>query len=289
MTTDVEKSFKAKLRNIAKEANRNPADLWQSLVLERFLVRLSLSPYRHCFILKGGVLLSKYIPLGRETQDLDFLGRAIQNSKDHLEKTFSDIASIRLNDGFLFKDLRVAELVHPHMAYVGIEISMIAHFGRTRFPVAIDIGFGDTVEPVDKPIALTHSATGPLFEENIALFCYPPEFIFAEKLETLIYRAGTNSRMKDFHDLHTMLKSTALSYTALRIVIPAVFEHRQTLLSLPVKFSDRDVSLLQSHWISYRARLSYHEAQRLPLHISDLLRILNEKLAEPTLKLPFRP
>lgn len=241
MTTDVEKSFKAKLRNIAKETNRNPADLWQSLVLERFLVRLGVSPYRHCFILKGGVLLSKYIPLGRETQDLDFLGKAIPNNQAHVKKTFSDIASISLNDGFLFKDLNVTELMHPHMAYAGLEISMIAHFGRTRFPIAIDIGFGDTVEPVDRPIALTHSAKGPLFEETIALFCYPPEFIFAEKLETLIYRGGTNSRMKDFHDLHTMLRSTVLSYDALRTVIPAVLAHRKTLLSLPIRFSDRDI------------------------------------------------
>lgn len=56
MTTDIEKSFKAKLRNIAKETNRNPANLWQSVVLERFLVRLGQSAYRNQFVLKGGVL-----------------------------------------------------------------------------------------------------------------------------------------------------------------------------------------------------------------------------------------
>ena len=80
MTTDAEKSFKARLRNIAKETDRNPADLWQSLVLERFLVRLAASPYRSHFVLKGGVLLAKYMPLGRETRDLDFL--AIRTSRD---------------------------------------------------------------------------------------------------------------------------------------------------------------------------------------------------------------
>jgi hypothetical protein len=29
------------------------------------------------------------------------------------------------------------------------------------------------------------------------------EFIFAQKLETIIYRGASNSRMKDFHDLHS--------------------------------------------------------------------------------------
>lgn len=127
MTSDLEKSFKAKLRNIAREADRNPADLWQSIVLERFLVRLGQSPHRPHYVLKGGVLLAKYIPIGRETQDLDFLGIATSNDKEHLKKTFSEIASINLNDGFLFKDIDVAELVHPHMAYAGVEVSMTAH------------------------------------------------------------------------------------------------------------------------------------------------------------------
>ena len=45
MTSDAEKSFKAKLGAIAKEKNRDPADLWQGLTLERFLARLEKSEY----------------------------------------------------------------------------------------------------------------------------------------------------------------------------------------------------------------------------------------------------
>ena len=56
MTSDLEKSFKAKLRAIAKEKNRDPADLWQNLTLERFLVRLAKSNFREHF--GGGQALS---------------------------------------------------------------------------------------------------------------------------------------------------------------------------------------------------------------------------------------
>lgn len=63
MTTDLEKSFKARLRNIAHEASRNAADLWQAVVLERFLVRLGQSPFRHHFVLKG-MLLERFLSLG---------------------------------------------------------------------------------------------------------------------------------------------------------------------------------------------------------------------------------
>jgi predicted nucleotidyltransferase component of viral defense system len=72
MTSHLEQALKSKLRQIAKDTHQNPLAIWQNLFLERFLVRLVRSPYQHHFVLKGGLLLSKYVQLGRETQDLDF-------------------------------------------------------------------------------------------------------------------------------------------------------------------------------------------------------------------------
>ncbi len=47
MTSNFEKSFKAKLRAMAKQSRRDPADLWQTLMLERFLARLEQSQYSY--------------------------------------------------------------------------------------------------------------------------------------------------------------------------------------------------------------------------------------------------
>jgi predicted nucleotidyltransferase component of viral defense system len=226
MTTDLEKSFKAKLRAIAKEKNRDPADLWQTLTLERFLVRLARSKYRNQFVLKGGILLSKYLEIGRETTDLDFLAKKISNQVSSLQVVFEEIASIDLNDGFIFKEVQASELVHPHMGYPGVEISMMAYFGRTRFKVAIDISFGDIVEPIEYKIRLINYSKGNLFEESIELACYPKEFIFAEKLETIIHRGSFNSRMKDFHDIFSMISSSEPpSFKDLKNIIRIVFDH----------------------------------------------------------------
>lgn len=186
MTADLEKSFKAKLRAIAKEKNRDPADLWQTLTLERFLVRLARSKYRDQFVLKGGILLSKYLEIGRETTDLDFLAKKISNQVSSLQVAFEEIAEIDLHDGFIFKEVKVGELTHPHMGYPGVGISMMAYFGRTRLKVAIDIGFGDIVESIMYKIRLTNYSKGDLFEDSVELACYPKEFIFAEKLETIL-------------------------------------------------------------------------------------------------------
>jgi hypothetical protein len=205
MTNPLEQILKSKLRQIAKDANQDPLAIWQSLFLERFLVRLSRSPYQRHFVLKGGLLLSKYVQLGRETQDIDFFAKNLKNEINELETIFKTIAQLDTGDGFEFKDIVVKPLSHPHMSYLGAHVSMMGFFGKIRSKVTIDLGFGDKVKEIKQALPLLRTSKGPLFEESILMNCYPKEFIFAEKLETIIYRGGANSRMKDFHDLYTMI------------------------------------------------------------------------------------
>lgn len=283
MTSDLEKSFKAKLRAIAKEKNRNPADLWQNLTLERFLVRLAQSQYRENFVLKGGILLSKYIEIGRETSDLDFLARRLSNGVSALNNIFEEIANINLKDGFAFKEIKVSELTHPHMGYPGAEVSMIAYFGKTRFKVAIDIGFGDIVESIEYSIPLTTSSKDALFERSIKLPCYPKEFIFAEKLETIVYRGSFNSRMKDFHDLYSMISSSRLpSFHNLESIIRLVFEHRETILALPINYEKDEMMRIQNFWSEYLKHLRAENLANLPIEVSQVLVKINDWLRSNT-------
>lgn len=279
MTSDLEKSFKAKLRAIAKEKNRDPADLWQSLTLERFLVRLANSKHRKHFVLKGGILLSKYIEIGRETTDLDFLAQKLSNEVAGLKDIFEEITKIELKDGFVFQEIKVSELTHPHMGYPGAEVSMMAYFGKTRFKVAIDIGFGDIVDAVEYSIPLTTYSKGVLFESNVKLSCYPKEFIFAEKLETIIYRGSFNSRMKDFHDLYSLISSSEFSsFHNLEGVIRLVFEHRETPLTLPITYSEDEMKQLQTFWNEYLKNLRAENAENLPITLAKVIATINDWL-----------
>lgn len=277
MTSDLEKSFKAKLRAIAKEKNRDPADLWQTLTLERFLVRLAKSEYREHFVLKGGILLSKYIEIGRETTDLDFLARKISNEVNGLKTVFEKIASIDLQDGFLFKEIKASELTHPHMGYPGVEVGMMAYFGKTRFKVAIDIGFGDIVDPIEYSIPLTTSSKGGLFEGNVTLPCYPKGFIFAEKLETVIHRGSFNSRMKDFHDLYSMISFNPF-LDNIEGIIRLVFEHRETKLTLPITYEEDEMNRLQNFWNEYLRNLRAENLAPLPGKIAHVIATVNNWL-----------
>lgn len=283
MNLDAENSFKSKLRAIAKEQNRDPADLWQSLTLERFLVRLAQSASSKHFVLKGGILLSKYIEIGRETTNLDFLAQKISNEASKLKSVFESIAAIDLKDGFAFREVKVDELSHLHMGYPGVSVAMMAYFGKTRFKVAIDIGFGDIVEPINYAVPLTSSPKGDLFERSVSLCCYPKEFIFAEKLETIIYRGSFNSRMKDFHDLYSMITLRDFSsFHNLKTIIHLVFKHRKTRLSLPIFFTENELPRMQNFWNSYIRSLLPAQLSFLPHNLTEIISKINDWLHSHT-------
>ena len=122
MSNSLKQSMKQRLQTVAKERDLTFSEVWHNLILERFLARLCQSNYKSNFILKGGSLLARYIPLGRETKDLDFLVDKLQNTEEFLSKAFDHICSIRLEDGFKFEKVKISKLTHPHMDYTGIEV-----------------------------------------------------------------------------------------------------------------------------------------------------------------------
>jgi predicted nucleotidyltransferase component of viral defense system len=282
MNSSIERSFKAKIQKIAEANSETPATIWQNLMLERFLVRLSRSDYRDHFILKGGLLLSKYLPIGRQTQDLDFCAKNLKNEEKLLKDIFKTIAFVQIDDGFDFRDVKIRPLEHPHMSYLGAQISMVGFWGKTRFKVEIDLGFGDCVKDIIQEIPLIKNLTEPLFEKSIQLRCYPREFIFAEKLETIIYRGKRNSRMKDFHDLYTMISEESWDLHDIEQVITMVFSHRKTSVNLPLLFQPDEIKILEDHWTPYHRGLNLKIKQALPTTLEELISSLNNWLSSKT-------
>jgi len=245
---------------------------------------LSQSPYRDRFVLKGGMLLAKYLPIGRETKDLDFFIQHLSNAQQSLEKVLQAICRVSIDDSFTFELTKIEVLEHVHMAYTGAEISLLAQFGATQTIIRMDLGFGDVVEPIDYPIDLMATAKGPLFEQKVSLRCYPKEFIFAEKLETIVFRGGENTRMKDFHDLYTLISLGKLGELYTQKAIELVFNHRKTSLQrLPVKFDSLALEQLQKGWEVYCRRLkTTKNSLVLPGAVSEVVEVVNEWLGQKT-------
>ncbi|MGK5595452.1 MAG: hypothetical protein ACSNEK_08870 [Parachlamydiaceae bacterium] len=97
-----------------------------------------------------------------ETTDLDFLARKIGNDVNGTKIVFEKIANIDLQNGFLFNEIKASELTHPHMGYPGVAVGIMAHFGKTRFKVTIDIGFVDIVNSIVSA-AMNHLMPPSLF------------------------------------------------------------------------------------------------------------------------------
>lgn len=282
MKSAIEQSIKEKIKALAKERETTFAELWRNLILERFLTRLARSPYREKFVLKGGTLLARYIHIGRETQDLDFFIQKLSNTEESLGIVLQAICDIDVNDRFAFEVAKIKILDHSQLAYTGAEITLQVLFGATKTVMRMDLGFGDRVEPMEYPMDLTTTSKGPLFERTISLHCYPKEFIFAEKLETVVFRGEGNTRMKDFHDLYSLVRLDALDGALAKKAVQLVFHHRKTpLKKLPVTFGKDAFKTLEKNWISYRRKIKTKKgALKLPESIEDVVAILNQWLEE---------
>lgn len=212
-------------------------------------------PYANRFILKGGLLLASYVDLRRHTRDLDFLLKGSRNRTEDLSEMLTQIIGSPRDDGFRFDELDVRPLLHPHMRYPGSRATARCSFGKGRFKLVIDLGFGDIIEPLQRDYPLVSGREGALFESHVEIRCYPKEFIAAEKLEAICFHGAANSRMKDFHDLYVLSRQSDGFNSRLGEVIRSVFEHRGSVLDLPITFCDATFEKMQTQWDSHIRRL----------------------------------
>ncbi len=278
----IEQSTKEKVKAIAKKQNRTFNDVWQEVVLERWLARLATSPYRKNFIFKGAMCLLRYIDLQRETRDLDFLIKDLTASIDDVRKYLTEVSTITLNDGFTFENLDVGPLPHAHMKYPGYQVSVIGKLGNTRNKIFIDIGVGDSVMPTEITMKLLGTDKTSLFEKEIHLWAYPVESIFAEKLETAVALADQNSRMKDYHDLLLLARSDLVDKKSLKKAIQDTFTNRGTniqKLSIPKD----QISTIQNYWSIYLRALDAKVHKKLDVNIQMVMNEINNYLSDKNL------
>ena len=189
------------------------------------------------------------------------------------------ILSRPYDDGFSFVDIAVHEMSHPHMNYPGFEVTTIACLGQTRTTIRMDLGIGDIVVAERKAISLLALDERPLFESEISLQVYPPSYIFAEKLEAIVYRGGINSRMKDFYDLIALFKFPGLDLKASKNVIRSVFEHRQTSLPTRLSYDLQAMETLSRSWKRFHNTLENEFQQKAPADFLDVIARIDQMLA----------
>ena len=247
-----EQALKDRLKHIAKEQNRSFQEVWKLFLLERFLVRISKSNYNNRLIFKGGLLLSYYMVIARETTDIDLLVRSLEAGISQIENILVEICNVQIDDNVKMLFESIEELDHNHMNYPGYRVKINAQFGKMKDRIQIDIGVGDVVEPVQIDWPLFHYKKQPIFEEYISLQVYPVETIFSEKLETIVARGAANSRMKDFHDVLLLCrKSIVIDTGKFKDSINKTFSTRGTIVEVPILFLEDEYARLQILWSAH--------------------------------------
>lgn len=225
--------------------------------LERLLHRLSLSPHRERFVLKGAMLLVTWFDEPhRATRDVDLLGFG-DVTEDALRNTFREIMSIEVDDGVIFdlKNLRI-DAIREELEYGGSRLRTTAALAGARIPITVDIGFGDAIAPGAQDVHLPVLLDMP----SPHLRAYPPETVIAEKVHAMVALGRANSRMKDYYDVWMLTSTVALDEQRLRQAIEATFKRRATTVpgSVPDGLSDAFSAdpAKQRQWLAFARNLS---------------------------------
>lgn len=255
-------SIRAKLLNISKEENVLYQVLLTRYFQERILYRLSVSPYRERFVLKGGALLYAYEHLkARPTLDIDFLGQQISRDMDNIKNVFTKLCDIECpEDGVTFDktSIRVEEITLKK-EYNGVRVHIKVGLDTASQVVSMDIGFGDIITPA--PVDLSY----PILLETLPevnILAYSLETVVAEKYHAMIDHATENSRMKDFFDVFRILKSGKIDLNTLQEAITATFENRGTVISTEYSFFEESFATDDKRnimWNSYLKKIKFKE------------------------------
>jgi len=214
------------IKNMTKETGINPQILITKYMIERLLERISISKYKDRFVLKGGMLISSLIGYElRSTMDVDTTIKSIPISEENLHNIFNEITKIDIDDNVSFK-IKSIRYIREESEYGGMRVSIDGIIDRTIIPFKVDVTTGDAITP--KEIEYDYELM--LEDKKINLYSYNIETILAEKIETLISRGITNTRIRDFYDIHIIYKTQdkKINYETLNKAIDATFKNRKT-------------------------------------------------------------
>ena len=251
--------LKDRIRNLARSKSADAQVLMRNYMMERFLERISVSEYRDKFILKGGMLVAAMIGLeSRATMDIDGTIKGINVNVEDVEKMIAAIVSVPMEDGVEFQVKRISEIM-DEAEYPGIRVSMETRFDGVRTPLKIDISTGDAITPRE----VRYRFKLMLEERSIDIWAYNLETVLAEKLETVVSRSITNTRMRDFYDLHMLsqLYGQTIVPADLSAALTATARKRNTekYLADAVAALDEveaDMNMVKL-WAAYQKKFSY--------------------------------
>lgn len=266
-------SFKAKIKNIAKEKGIPPQQVQQHYLIEEVLNLISKSLYRNSFIVKGGYLIGQMIGLDkRTTMDLDVTLKGTSLNRDNLINIFEEIVS-NTTSVFSFTVDKL-EPIRQDDIYGGFSIKLNATFDTLNEVIFIDVTTGDKITPRE----ISYSMPSLFTNHTIDVWTYNLETVLAEKLETIVSRGVASTRPRDRYDLFTLfkLRKNQIDFTILKRAVENTSEKRNSKELIQnwknqvrgIETSDYQKNL----WIRYQRQFKYAK----DISFEESVQIINE-------------
>ena len=266
-------SFKAKIKNIAKEKGIPPQQAQQHYLIEEVLNLISKSSYRNSFIVKGGYLIGQMIGLDkRTTMNLDVTLKGTSLNRDNLINIFEGIVS-NTTSVFSFTVDKL-EPIRQDDIYGGFSIKLNATFDTLNEVIFIDVTTGDKITPRE----ISYSMPSLFTNHTIDVWTYNLETVLAEKLETIISRGVASTRPRDRYDLFTLfkLRKNQIDFTILKRAVENTSEKRNSKELIQnwrnqvrgIETSDYQKNL----WIRYQRQFKYAK----DISFEESVQIINE-------------
>lgn len=221
---NIETSILMKLKNQAKKEGIAYQVSLQLFFQEEFLRKLSLSEYKNKMVLKGGMFIYTLTAFdSRPTRDMDFMIRWMSNELSNIRSVMEHICSIQTENPYIHLEVIGTEQITVEKKYPGVKTKLVGHIGNVRVPFSIDIGVDDIIIPgaVIRPI--TTRLEGFSRPE---IYTYSLESTIAEKVDAILQRMETTSRMKDFFDIYYLSGMFDFNGHTLQEAIARTTEHR---------------------------------------------------------------
>lgn len=251
----------ALIRNLSREKNVGAEIILRNYMMERLLERIALSCHKERFILKGGMLIAAMVGLDtRTTMDLDATIRGQDLTQTQIADLFREIICLDIDDNVAFTFRKIEE-IREVSEYPGYRVSCEACLDNTRQMLKIDITTGDFITPreIEYQFKL-------MFEDRtISILAYNLETVLAEKIEGILVRGVTNTRMRDFYDVYILTATQshnisrdvfnkALQNTAKqRGSLPALTKAKETIRTI------EDSTSMGGLWRQYQKNYTYAE------------------------------
>ena len=251
-------SFKAKIKNMAKDRGIPAQQLQQNFLIEQVLKLIAKSSYKDSFIVKGGYLIGQLIGLDkRTTMDLDVTLKGTTLSQENLITIFEEILSDS-DDVFSF-EVDKLEPIRQDDEYGGFSLKLNATFDTLREVVFIDITTGDKITPRE----ITYSMPSLFTNESIEVWTYNLETVLAEKLETIISRGVASTRPRDRYDLFTLyhIRKDEIDFDVLRKALANTVEKRGSKEAIDIwesQLNSIEIDEYQKQlWTRYQRQFKY--------------------------------